>query len=352
MNFVKNPLFTQLVGYVIGSNTAISATDTIKTALQNLQAQVTNLLSIAEKQENRDVSNGYPSLSGLALKLKNAEGTVTNTLTNSATAARTYTLQDKSYTLAGTDDIDSIYTRPIENYNFFSPPNTRIFDSINTNIFCGRSKRLKCLINGVESVGLADNFCDLNYNKANLGLYRDFGAASLVLTIDVKTNILDDSYGGVLSLVYCDGFVLLCFYSTGLPLSVTARTFHGQGYGWITAPVSKYSASIIKVIIPFPVYLELLEFTITTKSTNDGTAILGNISWCLTQIEYHGSRISAGQSGAISSAGGKMGGDFAFIAGGKLITRGVYASNAAAISAGLVAGELYNLSDGTVKVVV
>lgn len=55
---------------------------------------------------NRDVSDGYPSLSGFALKLKNAAGTFTSTLTNTATAARVYTLQDKSYTLA--DDADLV----------------------------------------------------------------------------------------------------------------------------------------------------------------------------------------------------------------------------------------------------
>lgn len=76
----------------------------IRQAWLNIWDSVKNSLGI-EFFNNRDASSGYPSLSGFALKLKNSAGTITSTLTHAHTSARAITIQNKSYTLAGLDDL-------------------------------------------------------------------------------------------------------------------------------------------------------------------------------------------------------------------------------------------------------
>jgi hypothetical protein len=58
----------------------------------------------------RDAMDGYPGLTGHKLNLKNAVGTLISYLTNSNTAARTYTLPDRDMTLAGADEIEALTT--------------------------------------------------------------------------------------------------------------------------------------------------------------------------------------------------------------------------------------------------
>jgi len=72
----------------------------------NAWNSVKNTLGV-EFVANRDISNGYPSLSGFALKLKNAAGTITSTVTHAHTASRVVTIQNKTQTLAALDDINA-----------------------------------------------------------------------------------------------------------------------------------------------------------------------------------------------------------------------------------------------------
>lgn len=65
---------------------------------------VKNTLGV-EFLTNRDASDGYPSLSGYALKLKNSANTFTSTLSNATTAARAWVMPDKDGTVAMTSDI-------------------------------------------------------------------------------------------------------------------------------------------------------------------------------------------------------------------------------------------------------
>lgn len=58
----------------------------------------------AEGSANKDTSGGYAGLTLLKLNMKNVLGTVTSFLTNTNTAARTYTLPDKDLTVAGLID--------------------------------------------------------------------------------------------------------------------------------------------------------------------------------------------------------------------------------------------------------
>src|SRR5574343_457757 len=58
-----------------------------------------------ETQANKDVANGYVGLTALKINFKNVLNTFTSYFTNSNTASRTYTFQNKDQTIAGLDDI-------------------------------------------------------------------------------------------------------------------------------------------------------------------------------------------------------------------------------------------------------
>lgn len=58
-----------------------------------------------EDSANKDIFNGYTGLTALKINFKNVLNTFTSYFTNSNTASRTYTFQDKNQTIAGLDDI-------------------------------------------------------------------------------------------------------------------------------------------------------------------------------------------------------------------------------------------------------
>lgn len=64
-----------------------------------------NIGYLPENAANKDTGNGYPGLSGFALKLKSVAGAVTSLLASAATAARTWTFPDKDGTVAMMTDI-------------------------------------------------------------------------------------------------------------------------------------------------------------------------------------------------------------------------------------------------------
>lgn len=68
----------------------------------NVTAAVLNEMQEAAA---KDASGGYPGLTLLKLNLRNVAGTFTSFLTNTATAVRTWTMQDRDGTVAFTDDI-------------------------------------------------------------------------------------------------------------------------------------------------------------------------------------------------------------------------------------------------------
>lgn len=92
--------------------TAVVAGDTVR-ALQDTPAQMDANWDVGkdgvgytpENSANRDVSDGYPSLTGFTIRLKNAAGAITSFLASAATVARTWTFPDKSGTVAMLDDI-------------------------------------------------------------------------------------------------------------------------------------------------------------------------------------------------------------------------------------------------------
>jgi hypothetical protein len=75
-----------------------------------------NDVSNPEVQSNKDASNGYVGLTALKINFKNVANTFTSFFTNSNTASRTYTFQDKNGTVAHTSDIvdASSKTTPVD----------------------------------------------------------------------------------------------------------------------------------------------------------------------------------------------------------------------------------------------
>lgn len=90
-DFAATVRSTLLTGLVAGTNTAILATDTLLTALQNLQAQITNLLNV-KADKSTTISAGYGLTGGgdlsanrtFAVSLTDDEVSATNTITTTS----------------------------------------------------------------------------------------------------------------------------------------------------------------------------------------------------------------------------------------------------------------------------
>lgn len=103
--FVDNS--NALAAIVQGNDTADVAIGGGKTlpSIAKLQKQVLQDYAHVEQQANRDVSGGYPSLTGYKLNLQNVAGAVKSYLASLATASRNWQLPDKDGTVAMTSDI-------------------------------------------------------------------------------------------------------------------------------------------------------------------------------------------------------------------------------------------------------
>lgn len=88
---IADPLTTVLTGFTASVGT-ITATDTILSAVEKLYG-------------SKDSSNGYAGLTAFKINFKNVANTFTSFLTNTNTAARTYTFPDKDITVAGLSDL-------------------------------------------------------------------------------------------------------------------------------------------------------------------------------------------------------------------------------------------------------
>lgn len=129
-------LGTVLAGLSTASATAVAATDTILVALGKLQAQITSNASIiAGKQDasGKDTSNGFAGLTGFAINVKNAAGTVVSFIVSAATAARTWTFPDKDIIVAGTTNethIKPTFKGYIEQFQALNPGATVTLDPL------------------------------------------------------------------------------------------------------------------------------------------------------------------------------------------------------------------------------
>ncbi len=81
----------------------------ITVSVPNLSGSNTGDQDLSGKQDvsAKDASGGYAGLTLFKINFRNVANTFTSFFTNSNTAARTYTYQDKDYTVAGIDDINT-----------------------------------------------------------------------------------------------------------------------------------------------------------------------------------------------------------------------------------------------------
>jgi hypothetical protein len=114
-----------LTGLSVATNAAIAATDTVLTAFGKQQAQISanttaigsnttainaNTTALGTKQDTaaKDASGGYAGLTGFALNVKNAAGTILSKIASAATVARTWTFPDKDGTVAMLSDLSTV----------------------------------------------------------------------------------------------------------------------------------------------------------------------------------------------------------------------------------------------------
>lgn len=81
-------------------------------SFQDRDGTIADNTDLALKQDlsGKDASNGYPGLTLFKINFKNVANTFTSFFTNSNTAARTYTFQDRSDTIADLTDIAGVLT--------------------------------------------------------------------------------------------------------------------------------------------------------------------------------------------------------------------------------------------------
>lgn len=187
---------------------------------------------------------------------------------------------------------------PVQNYNPFS--DYKLWDSIDTNLFAGKWKKIKVSINGVENTTAAQSLFNQNFEEYAAVIGRE-GDSAMTLNIDLVSNGLYGANG----IAYATGEVYLNFYSTRLPETYTARVKNRDGV-WTDMALTLVNGAVIKGVIPIGTYLTQMEFTFTTGTGSP--YVTSNIKWSLAELEYHGTRISLSQGANISSVGGYIGG--------------------------------------------
>lgn len=194
-----------------------------------------------------------------------------------------------------------VLDNPIQNFNPFT--GYKIHDSIQTNLFAGKWRKLKVSWNGVESPIMAQQLTDLNYEQSTgLAVGKD-GDADHVLNIDLVSNGLYSPSTGV---VYSNGTIVLNFYTaTNFPTAWSARCRNRDGV-WTSMTLVQNGAQL-KGAVPISNYLTDIEFTF---STGIGPPyITGTTKWALVEVEYYGNRMMVGQGALVTSVGGYIGGD-------------------------------------------
>jgi len=297
----------------------------------NAWEQLKNTLGV-EFVANRDANNGYPGLSGFALKLKNSAGTITSFLTHQHTSAKTITFQDKNYTVAGIDDISNGYLVPIENFNPFVV--RKQYSAAETNILCGRGGLLRLVVNGSVNSTAGEKLTNLIFEQTTVIT----GNSTDTILFDFVTNGFRPA-GGV---IYSAGRVFLNFYYNWIPESITARVQDNSGT-WTDQTVSKIDQGEYVIEITNTYYAVALEVTLT--------GAVNNAYWALTQIQYHPYRMDGSDSPLINSASGFFGGKYVFNNKATFNIQQTYANNSDAVAAGLTAGMIYKTASGQIMVV-
>lgn len=107
-------LATAITGYSSGAGT-VASTDTILQAINKLNGND----ALRETSSNKDATGGYVGMTLFKINFKNAANTFTSFFTNSNTAARTYTFQNRDGTIA--DDTDLALKANLISPSFTTP---------------------------------------------------------------------------------------------------------------------------------------------------------------------------------------------------------------------------------------
>lgn len=104
-------LATVLTGISFATGGAIVSTDTVLQAFGKIQKQINDLGSTYQALSTKDATGGYVGMTLFKINFKNAANTFTSFFTNSNTAARTYTFQDRNGTIADDTDISGLQSQ-------------------------------------------------------------------------------------------------------------------------------------------------------------------------------------------------------------------------------------------------
>jgi hypothetical protein len=80
----------------------VQSASTVKTTIDTIKTYFTTFF---ESLSNKDATGGYVGLTLIKINFKNALNTFTSFFTNSNTASRTYTFQDRNGTIADNTDL-------------------------------------------------------------------------------------------------------------------------------------------------------------------------------------------------------------------------------------------------------
>ena len=167
-------------------------------------------------------------------------------------------------------------------------------DAILTNRFHGRGSLIAVSQDGQEfSETVKSRLFNSDYNSSiNL---REAGESSTVILLDFLAGGLTSVNG----FTYASGVITIHFYYLWGPDILSARVRDRNGV-WTDMNFEEWAmvrGGSWKGAVPIGNYITAIEFTLTPKADQR----LG-----LTEIEYHGSRMSMTEGGAITKAGGSI----------------------------------------------
>jgi hypothetical protein len=184
---------------------------------------------------------------------------------------------------------------PLQSFNPWGV--NKMYDSISTNRFHGKSELLSLSIDGGSGAAPSSSLTDANYD-GSAGTYGTVGGSNVVLEFDFFDNGLTNSNG----FVYASGQFHIHFYPGRNPTAISARVKHKDGsyYAMTMTGYKEYtSGNYISWTGSCPIgnYAIAVEFTLTPQGSGGNTI-------SLTQLEYHGSRMSVAEGGLLTKDGG------------------------------------------------
>ena len=105
---LASPTFTGTVGGITKAMVWLTSVDDTSDIAKPVSAAQQTALNLKQDTSGKDATGGYTGLTLFKINFKNAANTFTNFLTNTTSAARTYTFPDKDITVAWIVDITGV----------------------------------------------------------------------------------------------------------------------------------------------------------------------------------------------------------------------------------------------------